>query len=37
MRLESRGWEYDALSAASLAIYVYLFVGVVQAFAHFVY
>jgi hypothetical protein len=33
MRLQSRGWQYDALSAVSAVIYLYLFAGLVQAFA----
>ena len=37
MRLESRGWQYDALSAVSAGIYFYLFAGVAQAFAQFVH
>jgi hypothetical protein len=36
LRLESRGWQYDALSAVSAGIYLYLFAGLVQAFAHLV-
>jgi hypothetical protein len=34
MRIESRCWQHDALSAVSAAIYLYLFAGVVHAFAH---
>jgi hypothetical protein len=36
MHLESRGWQYDALSAVSAGIYLYIFAGMVQAFAHLV-
>jgi len=37
MRIERRCWQYDALCAVSAAIYLYLFAGVVNAFAQFMH
>jgi hypothetical protein len=37
MRFEGRCWQHDALCAVSAGIYLYLFTGVVHAFAHYLH